>query len=76
MCKYCELENKQVLRDDDSALLYIMNNLGLAPQLVYSVGERGKFGYQLISYCPICGSRLASFEDLHTVERGVLKYEN
>ena len=76
MCKYCEIENRQLLQDNDNALLYIMNNLGIAPQLVYSTCERGRIEHFCISYCPICGARLASFEDLHTVERGVLKDEN
>ena len=76
MCKYCEVENREVLNDDGYALLYIMNNLGQTPQLVYSTGERGRIEYQPISYCPICGTRLASFENLQTTERGVLKNEN
>lgn len=76
MCKYCEVENREVLCDDGYALLYIMNNLGGTPQLVYSTGERGRIEYQPISYCPICGTRLASFENLQTTERGVLKNEN
>lgn len=76
MCKYCEIENRQLLQDDDNALLYIMNNLGMAPQLVYSSGGSNKINYCLISYCPICGSRLADYENLHIIERGVLKYEN
>lgn len=76
MCKYCEIENRELLHEDDDTLLYIMNNLGMAPQLVYSTNKKEKIEYQLISHCPICGSRLASFENLHTIEKGVLKDEN
>ena len=72
MCKYCEIENREVLKDDEDALLYIMNNLGMAPQLVYSTGARTKFNYCIISYCPICGAKLADYENLHIMKnRGV-----
>lgn len=76
MCKYCQIENREILKDEPDGILYIMNNIGMAPQLVYSSGGDNKINYCLISYCPICGARLANFENLHTVQRGVLKNEN
>lgn len=66
MCKYCEVENREIIQDDLDGLLYIMNNIGMAPQLVYSGGSRNKINYCLISYCPFCGAQLANYESLHT----------
>ena len=65
MCKYCELENKEYLIDNDTEMAYIMNNIGIPAQLVFSTGERGRFSYLKISYCPICGTRLVDYENLH-----------
>lgn len=66
MCKYCEKQNREVIIDNPDGLLYIMNNIGMAPQLVYSSGGRSKINYCLISYCPICGDRLVNYENLYT----------
>lgn len=76
MCKYCEMENREVLKDDANGLLYIMNNLGMAPQLVYSSGGNTKINYCLISYCPICGVQLTDYENLYTLRSKGDKNEN
>ena len=76
MCKYCQVENREVLKEESDGLLYIMNNLGMAPQLVYSSSGSTKINYCLISYCPICGTKLADYENLHIVKYKGDKNEN
>ena len=69
MCKYCEKQNREVINDVPDGLLYIMNNIGMAPQLVYSSGDHTKINYCLISYCPFCGARLIDYENLYTLKQ-------
>lgn len=68
MCKYCEKQNREVINDSPDGLLYIMNNTGMAAQLVYSSGGPTKINYCLISYCPFCGTRLVDYENLYTLK--------
>ncbi len=62
MCKYCELENKEYLMNNDGEMVYIMNNIGISPHLVF--GTRDRINYLKISYCPVCGTRLVDYENL------------
>jgi len=65
MCKYCELENQEYLMDNDEGMAYIMNNIGIPAELVFSTGAYSRNGHLKISYCPICGARLVDYENLH-----------
>lgn len=65
MCKYCEVENREMIVDTDDTYFYLMNNLGIPPQIMYGARDTGVHDSVLISYCPFCGARLVSMENLH-----------
>lgn len=66
MCKFCELENQEMIIDTDSAFLYIMNNIGQQPKIYY--GNHLVGSYLPINFCPICGEQLVDYENMKLVE--------
>lgn len=60
MCKYCEKENIKYIVNDDITYLYIQNNRGFHPQIIYGdYNGSDSFHRNIeIKYCPLCGERL------------------
>lgn len=69
MCKFCELENQEMIIDTDTTFLYLMNNIGQTPKIVG--GNRGDRCYPFtlsINFCPICGNQLVDDEHMKLAE--------
>lgn len=64
-CKYCEVENSEMVVDTDETYFYIMNNIGYLPRIMYGSRNPNHHDRVFISYCPFCGARLVDVENLH-----------
>ena len=65
MCKYCEIENQEMIVDDGKTYFYIMNNLGIRPCIKYGPRYNSQdHGSVDISFCPFCGAQLVNDEYL------------
>lgn len=66
MCKKCELENQEYIVNNDAHYIYIMNNLGIRPQLICGNYDRTDSSERLlINYCSFCGERLVNEEGFY-----------
>lgn len=64
MCKYCETENREMIDNSDEFYIYLQNNVGIPPQLVYGAYNiEEAYGHTFINYCPFCGRKLIEKDD-------------